>query len=227
MGLSNNRLYPAQKVQKNTQNVHGEGDDQPWDFGGDPMSDKPWQTYVWHWSLQFSRENSLSHILVFMWYSSPFWCRKRLSNSLGLSVFKTYLVHSDSWFQINRKKNNWLVQKSPLCWFLRSVLPMAVWLYWNPYWALISCPKTPNPAGQIHMCWLGWLLWKKNRSLLLILTEEKISAWGPRILLMMFTGIWCFFCWLKPSIFCSLALPEGWCYEKGPGYACQKLHNHH
>jgi hypothetical protein len=41
MGLSNNRLYPAQKVQKNTQNVHGEGDDQPWDFGGDPISDKP------------------------------------------------------------------------------------------------------------------------------------------------------------------------------------------
>ena len=29
-----------------------------------------------------------------------------LSNCLGLSVFKTYLVHSDSWFQINRKKNN-------------------------------------------------------------------------------------------------------------------------
>ena len=49
MGLSNHRLYPAQsKCKKNHKNVHGEGDDQPWDFGGDPISDKPWQTYVWH-----------------------------------------------------------------------------------------------------------------------------------------------------------------------------------
>ena len=163
-----------------------------------------------------------------MWYSSPFWCRKRLSNCLGLSVFKTYLVHSDSWFQINREKK-YLVQKSPLCWFLRSVLPMAVWLYWNPYWALISCRKTPNPAGQIHMCAdLADFCEKKQKFAAHIqLTEEKIGSWGPRIRLMMFTGIWCFFCWLKPSIFCSLALPEGWCYEKGPGDACQKLHHHH
>ena len=139
MGLSNNRLYPAQKVQKNTQNVHGEGDDQPWDFGGDPMSDKPWQTYVWHWSLQFSRENSLSHILVFMWYSSPFWCRKRLSNSLGLSVFKTYLVHSDSWFQINRKKNNWLGSK--VLRFAGSFAQCFQWLY--------GCIGTPTGLWSV------------------------------------------------------------------------------
>ena len=106
------------------------------------------------------------------------------------------------------------------------------WLYGcigTPTGLWSVAPKPPILLVKFT-CVLTWLTSVKKKQKFaahIQLTEEKISAWGPRILLMMFTGIWCFFCWWKPSIFCSLALPEGWCYEKGPGYACQKLHNHH
>lgn len=100
--------------------------------------------YVWHWSLQFWKDEN-NQIPLFLWSSSHFWCSFGFGTVSDFRI-KTYLVHSDSCFQITRTRNSSKV--SPLGSFTQCFQ----WLYWNPSSALMRCPKTPNPAGQIHMC---------------------------------------------------------------------------
>ena len=214
MGLSNNKALPSPvKVQKK-QNFHGEGDDQPLD--------------VWHWSLQFSRDKKT------VWVTKPHFLCDILHLSDAENGFRTvwvcqYLRHI--WFILIPgfksigKKNIWF-KSLP---FAGSFAQCFQWLY--------GCIGTPTGLWSVaakppillvkFTCVLTWLTSvKKNRSSLLISSwlRKKLVPGVPEL---DWWCLWCFFCWLKPSIFCSLALPEGWCYEKGPGDACQKLHNHH
>ena len=79
---------------------NGESDDQPLDFGGDPISDKP------TFGIEASNFEGMRTVRSsFYVMSFTFLIEFGLWNCLGLSVFKTCLVHSDSLFQIARKKS--------------------------------------------------------------------------------------------------------------------------
>lgn len=60
--------------------------------------------YVWHWSLQFWKDEN-NQIPLFLWSSSHFWCSFGFGTVSDFRI-KTYLVHSDSCFQITRTRTS-------------------------------------------------------------------------------------------------------------------------
>ena len=151
MALSNNIRYPAQKVPKKSHNFHG---------GWSTIGFWGWpdfrQSYVWHSSLQFWRdENSLSHIQQFLCdilhISDAVWAFELFGSVF--TVRHIWFILIPGFKSIGKKNHCFKSSKvSPLSWFLRSVLKK--WLaVLEPLLGFDQLPQNPQSCwSKIHIC---------------------------------------------------------------------------